>query len=141
MSVLLLYSKQYQALRTLVMGLDGMDLIFQLQLFTSLMPLLYSKQFQALRTLVMGLDGMDVIFKLATVPSLMFLTWFKQFQVLRTVKNPHQGSIWGRRDIFKLETLHELDNVSNLNQSIWVLLTPHGFSRNVILGPTMCIVI
>ena len=30
MSVLLLYSKQWKALRTLVIGLDGMDMIFKL---------------------------------------------------------------------------------------------------------------
>ena len=35
--------------------------------------------------------------------------------------------------IFKLVTLHVLDDVSNLNQSIWVWLIPQGFSGIVIL--------
>ena len=50
MSKLLLYSKQYQALRTLVMSLDGMDVIFKLTTSPSLMTLLYLNQFQILRT-------------------------------------------------------------------------------------------
>ena len=35
--------------------------------------------------------------------------------------------------ILKLATLDELDDVSNLKQSIWVWLIPQGFSGTVIL--------
>ena len=44
--------------------------------------------------------------------------------------------------IFKLPTLDEVDDVSNLKQSIWVCLTQQGFSGIVILdvGPITCIV-
>ena len=37
------------------------------------------------------------------------------------------------------QTLDELDNISNLNQSIWVRLIPQGFSGNNILvvSPTI----
>ena len=45
--------------------------------------------------------------------------------------------------VFKLATLDELDDVSNLNQSFWFWLLPQGFSEIVILdvGPAICIVI
>ena len=44
--------------------------------------------------------------------------------------------------IFKLPTLDEVNDVSNLKQSIWVCLTLQGFSVIVILdvGPITCIV-
>ena len=44
--------------------------------------------------------------------------------------------------IFKFTTLDEVDDVSNLKQSIWVCLTLQGFSVIVILdvGPITCIV-
>ena len=43
--------------------------------------------------------------------------------------------------IFKLETLDELDDVSNLNQSVWAWLIPQGFLGTVILdgGLIICV--
>ena len=64
MSVLLLHSKQFHALGTLVMGLDGMDGIFKVAVSQKLDV---SSLFHAIagfkRTLVIGLARMKMIFK------------------------------------------------------------------------------
>ena len=87
-------------------------------------------------------DGMDVIFTLATSPSLMSLLFPSNFRFsehLRTlVIGPDRIDV-----IFKLATLDELDDVSNLNQFIWIWLILQGFSEIVILdvGPIIQTVI
>ena len=44
--------------------------------------------------------------------------------------------------IFKLATLDELDDVSNINQSIWIWLIPQGFSRIILdVGSIICVAI
>lgn len=75
-SVLLLSSKQFQALRTLALVWIEWTWSLNWHHLTSLMLLLYSMQFQAFRTLVMGLDGMNKIFKLATSPNILMSLLF-----------------------------------------------------------------
>ena len=78
--------------------------------------LLYLKQFQTLRTPVMGLAEMYMTFKLATSHTLDAITLIR---AISDFKKPLTG-LGGIDVIVKLATLDDLDNVSNLNQSIWV---------------------
>lgn len=78
--------------------------------------LLYLKQFQTLRTPVMGLAEMYMTFKLATSHTLDAITLIR---AISDFKKPLTG-LGGIDVIVKLATLDDLDNVSNLNHSIWV---------------------
>ena len=64
----------------------------------------------------MGLDEIEVLLKLATSPKLDTNTLF---QAVLGFENSSLGL--NEIDIiFKLATLDDVDNVSNLNRSIWV---------------------
>ena len=78
--------------------------------------LLYLKQFQTLRTPVMGLAEMYMTFKLGTSHTLDAITLIR---AISDFKKPLTG-LGGIVVIVKLATLDDLDNVSNLNHSIWV---------------------
>ena len=76
----------------------------------------------------MGLAEMYMTFKLATSHTLDAITLIR---AISDFKKPLTG-LGGIDVIVKLATLDDLDNVSNLNQSIWVYLMPQGFSKMLI---------
>lgn len=59
MSVLFLYVKQFQALRTIVMVLDGMDVSSRLATLQKLGGITLFQAVSDFKNLVMGLRGMD----------------------------------------------------------------------------------
>ena len=78
------------------------------------------------------MDEMDTIFKLATCPSLLSLLFLRYFRFYEQSRALVMG-LDGIGVIFKLSALDELDDVINLNQSIWLLLIPQGFFSGIVI--------